>query len=129
MPVGPLKGAVTNSCLADRNNSEDYFTFSRGRFLRDEAQELSKRYVKFNVEQLAHVVARATGSYCCVDMHKFTGGMHNKAFLLTMDNGAQAVGKVPNPVAGLPHFTTASEVATIDFVSNFKFFDLPMWSR
>lgn len=42
--------------------------------------------------------------------------MYNKAILLTMDNGTQVVAKVPNPNAGKPHFTTASEVATMDFV-------------
>ncbi|PYH85069.1 hypothetical protein BO82DRAFT_399017 [Aspergillus uvarum CBS 121591] len=42
-------------------------------------------------------------------------GMHNKAIRFTMDNRFQGVGKVPNPNAGLPHFTTASEVATMDF--------------
>ncbi|KAJ5799273.1 uncharacterized protein N7518_001341 [Penicillium psychrosexuale] len=33
-----------------------------------------------------------------------------------MENGAEVVGKVPNPNAGQPNFTTASEVATMDFV-------------
>ncbi|EPE31723.1 Protein kinase-like (PK-like) [Glarea lozoyensis ATCC 20868] len=44
--------------------------------------------------------------------------MYNKAFLLTMENGTQVVAKVPNPNAGLAHFTTASEVATMDFALN-----------
>ncbi|KAF9249028.1 hypothetical protein DTO013E5_8541 [Penicillium roqueforti] len=35
-----------------------------------------------------------------------------------MANGAEVVGKVPNPNAGQPHFTTASEVATMEFVRN-----------
>jgi hypothetical protein len=43
--------------------------------------------------------------------------MHNKAIRFTMDDGFQVIGKVPNPNAGLPHYTTASEVATMDFVS------------
>ncbi|EEH42235.2 uncharacterized protein PADG_07055 [Paracoccidioides brasiliensis Pb18] len=33
-----------------------------------------------------------------------------------MDNGMQAVAKILNPNAGLPHLTTASEVATMEFV-------------
>ncbi|KAL9079198.1 MAG: hypothetical protein Q9157_001907 [Trypethelium eluteriae] len=33
-----------------------------------------------------------------------------------MDDGSQVVAKIPNPNAGMPHFTTASEVATMDFV-------------
>lgn len=35
---------------------------------------------------------------------------------MTMDDGREVVAKVPNPNAGIPHFTTASEVATMDFV-------------
>ena len=45
-------------------------------------------------------------------------GLYSKALLLTMDDGVQVIGKVPNPNAGIPHFTTASEVATMDFVSD-----------
>lgn len=57
------------------------------------------------------------GAKICVGIEKFPDGMYNKAMLLTMDNGTQVVAKVPNPNAGKPHFTTASEVATMDFVS------------
>lgn len=42
--------------------------------------------------------------------------MYNKAFILTMEDGKQVIARVPIPNAGRPHFTTASEVATIDFV-------------
>lgn len=37
-----------------------------------------------------------------------------------MQDGTQVVGKVPNPNAGRPHYTTASEVATMDFVSDIR---------
>lgn len=33
-----------------------------------------------------------------------------------MDDGTEVVAKLPNPNAGAPHFTTASEVATMEFV-------------
>lgn len=35
---------------------------------------------------------------------------------MTMDNGVQIVAKIPNPNAGPAFYTTASEVATRDFV-------------
>ncbi|RAK99971.1 uncharacterized protein BO80DRAFT_456099 [Aspergillus ibericus CBS 121593] len=35
-----------------------------------------------------------------------------------MDNGREVIAKLPNPNAGRPHFTTASEVATLDFLRN-----------
>ncbi|KAL9083058.1 MAG: hypothetical protein Q9165_008682 [Trypethelium subeluteriae] len=43
---------------------------------------------------------------------KVAEGMHNKAFVLTMDNGMEVVAKLPNPNAGPPRYTIASEVAT-----------------
>ena len=42
--------------------------------------------------------------------------MYNEAFVLTMDDGQRVIGKVPNPNAGISYLTTASEVATMDFV-------------
>lgn len=37
--------------------------------------------------------------------------------LLSMEDGREVIAKMPNPNAGVPHYTTASEVATMDFVS------------
>ena len=37
-----------------------------------------------------------------------------------MEDGVQAIAKVPNPNAGLPHYSTASEVTTMDFVRTKK---------
>lgn len=45
--------------------------------------------------------------------------MHNKALLLTMDDQKQVVAKIPYPIAGLPHLTTASEVATMEYMRDF----------
>lgn len=42
--------------------------------------------------------------------------MYNKNFVLTMDVGQTVIAKVPNPNAGIAYFTTAIEVATVDFV-------------
>lgn len=47
---------------------------------------------------------------------KGTEGFHNKAFILTMDNGAEVFAKLPNPNAGPAQYTTASEVATRQMV-------------
>lgn len=99
------------------HENDDYFRFTRGRFVSNEEHEMSQRYVRFNLQELARLAAEAVGSKSCVSIEKYPEGMHNKALLLTMDDGAQAVAKVPNPNAGRPHFTTASEVATMEFVS------------
>lgn len=47
---------------------------------------------------------------------KYREGQYNKTFLLTFDNGYEAVAKIPNPNAGPKLFTIASEVATMDYV-------------
>lgn len=77
---------------------------------------MSQRYVHFNVHELARLAAVAVGSKSCISMEKYPDGMYNKALLLTMEDGTQVVAKIPNPNAGQPHFTTASEVATMEFV-------------
>lgn len=82
-----------------------------------EDHESGQRYVRFNLDELGRLAAEAIGSKSCVTISKYPGDMYNKTFLLTMDNGVQAIAKLPTPNAGLPHLTTASEVATMDFVS------------
>ena len=70
------------------------------------------------MQELARLSAEAVGAESCIGIEKYPDGMYNKAFLLTMDDGSQVVAKVPNPNAGRPYFTTASEVATMDFVGS-----------
>lgn len=103
--------------MLDLPLKDDYFQFTRGRFVSNEQHEMSQRYVRFDVNALARLAAEAVGSKSCVSIEKYPEGMFNKALLLTMEDGTQVVAKVPNPNAGQPHFTTASEVATMDFVS------------
>lgn len=67
---------------------------------------------------LAKVAADSVGAARCIDIKKYPDGMLNKAFLMSMDDGQEVIAKVPNPNAGVPHFTTASKVATMDFVSS-----------
>jgi hypothetical protein len=78
---------------------------------------MSQRHVRFNVNELACCAAEAVGAKACVNITKYLDGMYNKSMLLTMNDGSRVVAKVPNPNAGLPHLTTASEVATMVFVS------------
>jgi hypothetical protein len=68
------------------------------------------------MNRLARVAADSVGSSRCISIKKYPDGMFSKAFLMSMDDGREVIAKVPNPNAGVPHFTTASEVATMDFV-------------
>lgn len=68
------------------------------------------------MNRLARIAAESVGASRCVSIKKYPDGMFNKALLMSMDDGREVIAKVPNPNAGVPHFTTASEVATMDFV-------------
>jgi hypothetical protein len=102
--------------LVDWNQKPEFFEFTRGRFVSDEAAQVACRRVHFDMNELAKTAALSIGAKRCVDVEKCPDGLYNKAFIFTLEDGRQIVGKVPDPIAGLPHFTTASEVATLDFV-------------
>ena len=98
-------------------SEEELFSFTRGRFVSKEQHELSKRHRKFNVAELAQHAARAVQANHCLSITKCPDGMYNRVLLLLMDNGREVIAKIPNPNSDQPHFTTASEVATMTFVS------------
>lgn len=56
------------------------------------------------------------GASKCVEITKLAEGSFNKTFKLTMDNGLNAIARIPHPIAGPRFYMTASEVATMDFV-------------
>ncbi|TVY82477.1 Altered inheritance of mitochondria protein [Lachnellula suecica] len=60
-----------------------------------------------------------------VELDHCVEGQFNKAFLMTMDNGAEVLAKIPNPNVGSAFYTTASEVATRNFVREFLNFPVP----
>ncbi|KAG6023674.1 hypothetical protein E4U19_004206 [Claviceps sp. Clav32 group G5] len=99
----------------DAPEPAELFNFTRGRFVRDEEHELAQRRREFNVGELARRAARAVQADRCLSIKKYPDGMYNRTLLLSMDNGKEIVAKIPNPNAGQPHFTTASEVATMKF--------------
>ncbi|KAJ5248953.1 phosphotransferase enzyme family protein [Penicillium chermesinum] len=103
------------SSQKDWNSHDEFFKFTRGRFIVDEAENLRKREIRFDMNRLARVAADSVGASRCVSIKKYPDGMFNKAFFMSMDDGREVIAKVPNPNAGVPHFTTASEVATMDF--------------
>ena len=102
----------------DWNAQADFFHYTRGRFTTDEKRNLVCRCLKFDMNQLACIAASSVGAEECVSIEKCVDGMYNKAHVLTMDNGRELIAKVPNPNAGEPYFTTASEVPTMDFVGS-----------
>lgn len=119
LPQPSRRACSSNKRKPDRPRDlqdDQYFEYTRGRFVSNEQYETSQRHVQFGVQELARIAANAVGSAFCVSIEKYPDGMYNKTLLLTMDDGKQAVAKVPNPNAGRPHYTTASEVATMDYM-------------
>ncbi|OGE47113.1 hypothetical protein PENARI_c063G08313 [Penicillium arizonense] len=76
------------------------------------------RHRKFDLQGLVDVSVKAVGisGINCVKLLKCVEGQFNKAFLLTMSNGFEIIARLPNPNAGPPFYTTASEVATRHFI-------------
>jgi len=107
----PSDHTTTLTC-GDKNLSE----YTSARWLWKENEQLQRRRVSFNVTELAKVAAKATGANSCVTLTKLPEGNFNKVFLMVMEDGKEVVAKLPNPNAGRPHLTTASEVATMDYV-------------
>ncbi|KAG9118900.1 Phosphotransferase enzyme [Ceratobasidium sp. 392] len=75
---------------------------------------MAARYVRFNVEALQQCAATAVGATRCTKMAKEHEGSYNKVFLLQFDNNTEVVAKIPTQLIP-PFYTTASEVATMDF--------------
>jgi hypothetical protein len=100
-------------------NVEDLYTYSAQRWIWNEEQQLRNKYVSFDLDALIQVAQEAAGyNAVCVTVSKLPEGNFNKAFLVTMQDGLELVVKIPNPSAGASHYTTASEVATMQYVRN-----------
>jgi hypothetical protein len=116
--IQPLQRPFSDKPTIDWNQNDEFFRFTRARFVSDEESEMQQRHVRFNMNELARVAARAAVSKACVNIEKYLDGMYNKVFQMTMEDGTQVVAKIPNPNAGPAHLTIASEVATMDFASS-----------
>ncbi|KAG4444105.1 hypothetical protein IFR05_000458 [Cadophora sp. M221] len=106
---------------------EELYQYRRYRWLSDEPEKLTVRYRKFDLDALLDVAVKTAdgGARSCIKVLKCIEGQFNKAFLMTMDNGAEVLAKIPNPNVGSTFFTTASEVATRNFVREVLDFPVP----
>ncbi|KAF2755863.1 kinase-like protein [Pseudovirgaria hyperparasitica] len=122
-----LRLVVHQHCVSDNlpcellgldHDLEKFYRYTSGRWLWNEHDQLACRYVRFNLPGLLQVSSKAMGGRSCVEIEKLHEGNFNKVFLITFDDGRDLIAKIPNPNAGPPHFTTASEVATMDYIRN-----------
>ncbi|KAF1951434.1 hypothetical protein CC80DRAFT_519375 [Byssothecium circinans] len=103
------------SSKPSQTHPDSLFTYTSGLWLWNEKKQLDERYRRFNVPKLEEAACRATGSTRCLSLEKIGEGNFNKAYRLVMEGGQKVVAKVPHPNAGPAVFTTASEVATMEF--------------
>ncbi|KAH0837218.1 hypothetical protein FOPE_04644 [Fonsecaea pedrosoi] len=95
---------------------EELFQYTNGRFLTRDKQQRDGRYVKFDLEALCAIAASTGPSVSPVrEVEKLEGGF-SKALRIRRENGTELIAKVPCPNAGLAKYTTASEVATLEYV-------------
>ncbi|KAG6906627.1 hypothetical protein DXG01_012872 [Tephrocybe rancida] len=90
------------------------FSFTSGHWLRNNDGHMSGRFAPFNVEGLKDVASTLMGSK--VQSIEKLAESFNRVFLLTSEDGQQVIARIPTPISGPPHFSTASEVATMDFL-------------
>ncbi|OCH86595.1 hypothetical protein OBBRIDRAFT_714168, partial [Obba rivulosa] len=92
------------------------FAYTAGRWLCNEEKQLSLRRTPFNVDALEDIVCRSVAAQRCMGWEKIGEGSFNKVFLLRFDNGREVVVRIPCPFLGNVERTTASEVATMEYV-------------
>ncbi|PVH84672.1 hypothetical protein DL98DRAFT_651429 [Cadophora sp. DSE1049] len=115
----PLLSAERSNGTLEDIPEEGLYRYTRNRWIYNESAQLSERYLKFDLQQLLKAAVTAVsseGARYCTRVLKCREGLNNKAYLLTMDNGSEVFAKLPNPIAGPAYYTTASEVATREFL-------------
>ncbi|KAF2634502.1 hypothetical protein P280DRAFT_502421 [Massarina eburnea CBS 473.64] len=95
---------------------DELFNYTRNRLVRNKRHEMSQRHIRFSVEDLSRCVTETIGHRSCVNIEKYPDDIYNKGTLLTMDDSSHVEAEILNPNAGMPSSTTASEVATMEFV-------------
>ncbi|KAK2744259.1 Phosphotransferase enzyme [Myotisia sp. PD_48] len=94
------------------------FTYTSGRFLFNEDLRLKERYMEFDVKAFKQLAAEHIGSGHgnVVSITKFAEGGFNQVFLLTMEDGFEAIAKISYHIAVPKRYATVSEAATLDLL-------------
>lgn len=100
------------------STTRDLFAYTSGRFLYNEEARLRERFVKFDPDGLRREVERHIGLSHgqAGEITKIGEGGFNRVLLLTMQDGFEAIVKIPYHIAGPRYFATASEAATLQFL-------------
>ncbi|KAJ5491661.1 kinase-like domain-containing protein [Penicillium diatomitis] len=96
--------------------NEEFFRNTSRRWIFDETDRLNERYVKFRPTELQRIAGEVMQQDHCPDITKLAEGGFNKVFILRAKHGREVIARIPTPIAGPAHYTTASEVATMGFL-------------
>ncbi|KZT32009.1 kinase-like protein [Sistotremastrum suecicum HHB10207 ss-3] len=127
-----ISSSASGLSSGSHTSRHDFFEHSMDRWVYNEERQRKLRAVKFDVAALKEIATQAVGAKSCLKMTKIAEGAFNKIFLLSFDNGKEAIARIPYPILGRVSETIASEVATMDFCRSK--FGLPIptvlaWSR
>lgn len=118
LPEGYYSNDQPDSSLATIvGDAQDFFRYTSGRWVWSEEQQLQENYSEFNIAKLQKVAMESSAGPC-VRMEKIGEGSYNKSFSLTIPNKMKVIAHAPNSNAGPAFLITASEVVTMDFVSD-----------
>ncbi|PLB51514.1 serine/threonine protein kinase [Aspergillus steynii IBT 23096] len=92
------------------------FSYSSGRFLYNEPARLRERHVEFNASALEEAITMHVGHGNVKSLVKISEGGFNRVLLATMEDGFQAIVKIPFWISVPNTYATASEVATLTFL-------------
>lgn len=106
--------SLSITCRGKSISREELYTYSNGRFLVNEAHAFSRRHVRFDVDQLCNVAAAVGLASPIQSIEKMEGGF-SKALLMRREDGSEMIAKIPFPIAGPSKYTTASEVAVLEY--------------
>jgi hypothetical protein len=86
-----------------------------------EKDSCDQRYLEFDLDQLCAVAASAGSSKSPIrTIEKMEGGF-SKALLMSKEDGAEVVFKLPFSIAGPPKYLTASEAAVLQYCTSSVF--------
>ncbi|THY45180.1 hypothetical protein D6C98_07928 [Aureobasidium pullulans] len=97
---------------ADKNTALDPHSYTQGHWLDQDSERKEARQIHFDFDALLDIVIKSSdGAHRVVSCEKTEGGF-NRAFIILLDNGAKAVARLPNHLAGPPHLTGKNKCAS-----------------
>ncbi|CAK3795388.1 Hypothetical predicted protein [Lecanosticta acicola] len=108
------KLAVT--CRGLTISRDELYKYTNGTFLTNATNAVHRRYLKFDLNELCSIASRTGTTSAVTEVEKIEGGF-SKALLLKKLDGTEVVAKLPFKIAGPAHYTTASEVAVLQYIS------------